>query len=60
MLPLTTPPTIYDYDMGSHDREFKKQTEVLGGFDSGNYQSRRLLAPRPGRNPGADIPAVPL
>ena len=42
---LTTPPTIYDYDMGSHDREFKKQTEVLGGFDSGNYQSRRLLAP---------------
>ena len=42
---LTTPPTVYDYDMATQEREFKKQTEVLGEFDSANYRSRRLLAP---------------
>lgn len=42
---MTTPPTVYDYDMGSREREFKKQTEVLGGFNSDDYETRRLLAP---------------
>ncbi|MDA0734898.1 MAG: S9 family peptidase [Chloroflexi bacterium] len=42
---MTTPPTVYDYDMGSRDREFKKQVEVLGGFNADDYATRRLLAP---------------
>ncbi len=41
---MTTPATIYDYDMGTHDREFKKQTEVLGGFSSDKYQAERVFA----------------
>ena len=41
---LTTPATVYDYDMGTRQREFKKQTEVLGGFSSEKYQSRRVFA----------------
>jgi oligopeptidase B len=42
---MTTPSTVYDYDMGTREREFKKQTEVLGGFNSDDYETRRLLAP---------------
>ena len=41
---MTSPATVYDYDMGTREREFKKQTEVLGGFESGNYRTRRLWA----------------
>jgi oligopeptidase B len=42
---MTTPPTVYDYDMGRRDRKLQKQTEVLGGFNSDDYVTRRLLAP---------------
>ena len=42
---LTTPATIYDYNIKTHDREFKKQTEVLGDFSSEKYQTSRILAP---------------
>jgi oligopeptidase B len=42
---MTTPPTVYDYDMSRRERKFKKQTEVLGGFNSGDYVTRRLMAP---------------
>lgn len=41
---MTTPSTVYDYDMSTRSREFKKQTEVLGGFNSGDYVTRRLMA----------------
>ena len=41
---LTTPPTVYDYDMGTRQREFKKQVQVLGEFSSEKYQSRRVFA----------------
>ena len=51
---LTTPATVYDYDMETRQREFKKQTEVLGGFDSQDYLSRRVVAPAP------DGTAVPI
>ena len=44
---LTTPSTVYDYDMETREREFKKQIEVLGGFDSQNYLSRRVVAQAP-------------
>ena len=41
---MTTPPTVYDYNMHTREREFKKQIEVLGGFNSENYEARRLWA----------------
>ena len=41
---MTSPATVYDYTMRTREREFRKQTEVLGGFDSGNYRTRRLWA----------------
>ena len=41
---LTTPATVYDYDMDTREREFQKQTEVLGDFSSDKYQSRRVFA----------------
>ena len=42
---LTTPATVYDYDMGTRQREFRKQAEVLGRFTPEEYRSRRVLAP---------------
>ena len=41
---LTTPETVYDYTMTDRRREIKKQKEVLGGYESENYQSERIFA----------------
>lgn len=42
---LTTPNTVYDYNMVTKNRETKKQQEVLGGkFDASNYTSERIYA----------------
>lgn len=41
---LTTPATVYDYDIETHDRELRKQTEVLGDFSPEKYESRRIVA----------------
>jgi oligopeptidase B len=41
---MTTPNSIYDYDMRSHQRTLLKRTEVLGGFDPSNYTSERVFA----------------
>ena len=50
---LTTPATVYDYDMVTREREFRKQTEVLGGFESELYWTRRVWAKA---RDGASIP----
>ena len=42
---LTTPVTIYDYDMSTGERTLLKQREVLGGYDPANYVSERLMVP---------------
>lgn len=42
---MTTPGTVYDYDMVTRDRVFRKQTEVLGGFQQAEYETRRIFAP---------------
>ncbi len=39
-----TPESVYDYDMKTKERELKKQTEVLGGYDPELYQSERIFA----------------
>jgi oligopeptidase B len=41
---MTTPGSIYDYDMQTRERELRKRDEVLGGFDSENYVTERLHA----------------
>jgi oligopeptidase B len=41
---MTTPMTIYDYNMNTKERVFLKQEEVLGDFDSHNYETERLYA----------------
>jgi oligopeptidase B len=41
---LVTPRSIYDYDMMTKQRELKKATEVLGGYDKTQYQSERVYA----------------
>ena len=41
---MTTPDTIYDYDMIQRTFIFKKQKPVLGGFDSNNYVTKRIFA----------------
>ncbi len=41
---LTTPLSVYDYDMAKRERTLLKQEEVLGGYDQKSYQSERLYA----------------
>lgn len=41
---MTTPTSIYDFNMDTQQRELKKQTEVLGGFKQENYAAERLWA----------------
>ncbi len=41
---LTTPNSVFDYDMNSHKATLLKQTEVPGGFDKANYKSERVFA----------------
>ena len=44
---MTTPMSVYDYDMTTRQKTLLKREEVLGGFDSANYQSERVLATAP-------------
>ncbi|UCF79428.1 MAG: S9 family peptidase [Candidatus Eiseniibacteriota bacterium] len=41
---LTTPRSVFDYNMVTREKTLLKQEEVLGDFDSGNYQTERLWA----------------
>jgi oligopeptidase B len=41
---LTTPGSVYDYDMATKAKTLLKQDSVLGGFDKTNYESKRLWA----------------
>ena len=43
---LTTPRSVYNYNMSTKERDLLKQSEILGGkFNSDNYVSERLYAP---------------
>ena len=44
---LTTPPSVYDYDMETRARSLLKREEVLGDFDPARYESERLFATAP-------------
>jgi len=41
---LTTPPTIYDYNLDSKEQHLIKRQEVLGGYDPSQYRSERIYA----------------
>ena len=41
---LTTPNSVYDYDMLSKEKKLLKQQEVIGGYDPKNYVTERLYA----------------
>ena len=41
---LTTPPSVYDYDMQTRDRTLLKREAVLGDFDPARYETERLFA----------------
>ncbi len=41
---LTTPLSVFDYDLNARTRELKKQYEVLGGYDPAKYQTERIFA----------------
>ncbi len=41
---LTTPNSVFDYDMSVKTKVLLKQDSVLGGFDTNNYESKRLWA----------------
>ncbi|NQT79201.1 MAG: S9 family peptidase [Candidatus Aminicenantes bacterium] len=41
---LTTPGSVFDYNMNTREKKLLKQQEVLGDFDSANYFAERLYA----------------
>ncbi|MBE9043428.1 S9 family peptidase [Pleurocapsales cyanobacterium LEGE 10410] len=41
---MVTPSSVFDYDLATGERELKKETEVLGGYDRTQYASERLIA----------------
>jgi len=42
---LTTPPSVYDYNMETREKTLRKRQKVGGGFDPENYLVERLYAP---------------
>ncbi|MFT7087397.1 MAG: oligopeptidase B [Rickettsiales bacterium] len=40
---MTTPSSIYDYDIENKTEELKKQQEVLGGFKKEDYLTKRIF-----------------
>ncbi len=41
---MTTPHSVYDYNMDTGEQELVKQQEVVGDFEPGNYETRRYYA----------------
>ena len=51
---MTTPNSVFDYNMNTREKVLLKQEEVLGGFDRAQYCTERLWAP------GCDGVHVPI
>ena len=41
---MVTPSTVLDYDMGTKQKTILKRQEVLGGYDPGKYETKRIWA----------------
>jgi oligopeptidase B len=50
---LVTPPSVFDYDMGSRTATRLKEQPVRGGYDRARYETERLFATAPD---GARVP----
>ncbi|PWJ36145.1 S9 family peptidase [Sediminitomix flava] len=50
---LTTPASVFDFDMNTKEKTLLKQQEVLGDFDAGAYTAERIYAEA---EDGAKIP----
>jgi oligopeptidase B len=50
---MTTPLSVFDYDMTSREKTLLKQDPVLGDFDPANYVTERLHAPA---RDGVEVP----
>ena len=44
---MTTPESVYDYDMNTREKILLKQEEVLGGFEISHYATERTWAAAP-------------
>ncbi|MYD30558.1 MAG: S9 family peptidase, partial [Nitrospira sp. SB0661_bin_20] len=44
---MTTPESVYDYDMNTREKVLLKQEEVLGGFEISRYATERTWASAP-------------
>ena len=44
---MTTPPSVFDYDMTTREQTLLKREEVLGDFDRSRYETLRLFATAP-------------
>ena len=51
---MTTPNSVYDYDMTTREKTLLKRDEIRGGFDPAHYRTERLVAP------AADGAMVPI
>ena len=40
---LVTPGSVFDYEIAKRERTLKKQQPVLGGYDTNDYQSERVV-----------------
>ena len=41
---LTTPNSVYDYNMNTKEKKLMKQQEVIGSFKPGDYETERIMA----------------
>ncbi|NOR75337.1 MAG: prolyl oligopeptidase family serine peptidase [Draconibacterium sp.] len=41
---MTTPNSIFDFNLKTKERELLKQDEILGGFDKNDYETKRIYA----------------
>jgi oligopeptidase B len=41
---LTTPNSIFDFNLNTKERTLLKEEEVLDGFDKNNYETKRIYA----------------
>jgi oligopeptidase B len=51
---MITPSSVFDYNLDTQERELKKETEVLGGYDRSQYASEWIMATAP------DGTAIPI
>jgi oligopeptidase B len=41
---LTTPSSVFDYDMNTRDKKLMKQQEIVGGFNKNDFTTERIMA----------------